>query len=362
MSLRDKKIGIALSGGGIRAAIFHLGVFKWLAEENALENIEHISTVSGASICVGLIYSFNNNKFPSSNNYNDVLEKIKEAVIKHNVQKKLISYALSRQIHNFFNKPKILSKIMQKYWNMTGKFSDLEKKPRWSINATTIETGKRFAFSQKHIGDYKLGYIKDLNYDISMAVAMSAAFPFFIGNQYFKIKCQEWVDHNDNPIANIPKSIHLWDGGVYDNLGLEAIYKMDKGGYCKDDLDFLIAANAALPFNFNYKMKRFDIKRILDISMSQVNILRIRSYIDFINRNKNGIYINIGNHVGKILKNSNMPEEEKNKIIKLCDTEENCIKVQKYKTTLLSPTSEDFELILRHGYENSKYVYNGYFY
>ena len=53
---------------------------------------------------------------------------------------------------------------MKKHWNMTAKFSDLEKIPRWSINATTIETGKRFSFSQKHIGDYKLGYIKDLNY------------------------------------------------------------------------------------------------------------------------------------------------------------------------------------------------------
>ena len=30
MALNDKKIGIALSGGGIRAAIFHFGVLKWL--------------------------------------------------------------------------------------------------------------------------------------------------------------------------------------------------------------------------------------------------------------------------------------------------------------------------------------------
>ena len=119
MSLNDKKIGIALSGGGIRAAIFHFGVLKWLAEENALENIEHISTVSGASICIALLYSFNNNKFPSSKEYNLVLEKIKEVVLKNDIQKKLISNALSSQIHNFFNKPKILSDIMKKYWNIT---------------------------------------------------------------------------------------------------------------------------------------------------------------------------------------------------------------------------------------------------
>ena len=94
MALNDKKIGIALSGGGIRAAIFHLGVFKWLAEENALENIEHISTVSGASIGIALLYSLNNNKFPSSKEYNKVLEKVKETIIRNDIQKKLIYITL----------------------------------------------------------------------------------------------------------------------------------------------------------------------------------------------------------------------------------------------------------------------------
>ena len=356
MSLNDKKIGIALSGGGIRAAIFHLGIFKWLAEENALENIEHISTVSGASICVGLLYSYNNNKFPTSKEYNEVLEKVKNAILNNNIQKHLIFTTL-KQVNNFFNKPKILSKLMKKHWNMTAKFSDLEKIPRWSINATTIETGKRFSFSQKHIGDYKLGYIKDLNYDISMAVAMSAAFPFLIGKQYFKIESKEWFDHNDKPIKNIQKSIHLWDGGVYDNLGLEAIYKMDKGGYCKDDLNFLIVANAAQSLNTNYKMKKFGLRRILDISMSQVHFLRVRSYIDFINRNKNGLYINIGNHASNILMRAKIPSKEKLNIINSYDTKQNCYKIKNYKTTLESPTKKDFEMILRHGYENAKYSY-----
>ena len=33
MLKQDMKIGLALSGGGMRAAIFHLGVLKWLAEQ-----------------------------------------------------------------------------------------------------------------------------------------------------------------------------------------------------------------------------------------------------------------------------------------------------------------------------------------
>jgi hypothetical protein len=44
------KIGLALSGGGFRAALYHLGVLARLAECDALRGVEVISTVSGGSI------------------------------------------------------------------------------------------------------------------------------------------------------------------------------------------------------------------------------------------------------------------------------------------------------------------------
>ena len=49
------KLGLALSGGGFRAAFFHLGVLARLAELGLLRQIEVISTVSGGSI-VGAAY------------------------------------------------------------------------------------------------------------------------------------------------------------------------------------------------------------------------------------------------------------------------------------------------------------------
>ena len=44
MDKKEIKIGLALSGGGMRATLFHLGILKWLAEMELLENIEHTST------------------------------------------------------------------------------------------------------------------------------------------------------------------------------------------------------------------------------------------------------------------------------------------------------------------------------
>jgi predicted acylesterase/phospholipase RssA len=49
------KIGLALSGGGFRASLYHLGVLARLAELDVLRNVEVLSCVSGGSI-VGAYY------------------------------------------------------------------------------------------------------------------------------------------------------------------------------------------------------------------------------------------------------------------------------------------------------------------
>ncbi|MCK9605888.1 MAG: patatin-like phospholipase family protein [Methylomonas sp.] len=49
------KVGLALSGGGFRASLYHLGVLARLAEVDALRSVEVLSTVSGGSI-VGAHY------------------------------------------------------------------------------------------------------------------------------------------------------------------------------------------------------------------------------------------------------------------------------------------------------------------
>ena len=55
MKKEDLKLAIALSGGGVRASVFHLGVLSRLAIDDLLENITFISTVSGGTLVTGLI-------------------------------------------------------------------------------------------------------------------------------------------------------------------------------------------------------------------------------------------------------------------------------------------------------------------
>ena len=55
MATAEPKLGLALSGGGHRAAFFHIGVLAGLAELGLLRPVQVISTVSGGSI-VGALY------------------------------------------------------------------------------------------------------------------------------------------------------------------------------------------------------------------------------------------------------------------------------------------------------------------
>ena len=51
-----RKLGLALSGGGFRTALFHIGSLLRLAELGVLKHIEVISTVSGGSIVGAVFY------------------------------------------------------------------------------------------------------------------------------------------------------------------------------------------------------------------------------------------------------------------------------------------------------------------
>jgi NTE family protein len=59
-------IGLALSGGGTRAALFHLGVLRFLAEQGRIGEVKYISTVSGGSLITALVLKANHYAWPAN--------------------------------------------------------------------------------------------------------------------------------------------------------------------------------------------------------------------------------------------------------------------------------------------------------
>ena len=108
------KIGIALSGGGYRAAAFHIGVLARLAKSKLLEQFSFISTVSGGSMAIGLVYQNNGFQWPTSDKYlNDFVPFAYKTLTTANLQRNVLRDILIWPFRLFASRANLISKRMR---------------------------------------------------------------------------------------------------------------------------------------------------------------------------------------------------------------------------------------------------------
>ncbi len=354
------KIGLTLSGGGVRASVFHAGVLLFLAEKEQLEKISHLSTVSGGTLLTGLIYHLSGMEFPSSAQYeNDVYPLIRKQLTSMCLQSKLYMKTLNPlNWKYFFTRAKVLEEAIYKDWGITSLCSDVSKTPIWSLNGTTAETGRRFRIKNATMGDYELGYAETKSILLASAMSISAAFPFGIGPlpietaSYSWYKKETWDAENARLIQPDYKKIHIYDAGLYDNLGTEPLFDNGRQELKESaQINSLIVSDASayfqrmsIPFVLSFSRG----KRVIDITIEQARSLRIRSLAHYFNQNANkGMLITIGDQIQK----TTAPQilEKINKETWL--STEKKTKASLFPTTLKKMTLDDFDIIARHGYE-----------
>ncbi|MCL2499343.1 MAG: patatin-like phospholipase family protein [Defluviitaleaceae bacterium] len=320
------RIGLALSGGGIRAAVFHLGVLRYMADSGLFSRISSISSVSGASLCMGVIFAANGNKWPSAEAFiKDIQPRVKRLIINEDIQRSaLLRLPFSPTKWN--NRVELLADMLEEKWGVVGNLQDLPSFPFWEINCTTFETGNRFRFRKDYMGDQKIGYVQNPNLPISHLIAASAAYPVLIGPYTLKTTDLRFTadKQGKGKNAEVLDRYTLWDGGVFDNLGLDALHKI--GGHLDREINFLIVSDASLPLEHqNRGRPSQNLRRLLDIATNQANHLRARDFIYSIVGWKRGLYVKIGEGV------------------------------RNYPTTLNAPSEKDFDLIFNNGYESAKH-------
>ncbi|MBX3672645.1 MAG: patatin-like phospholipase family protein [Burkholderiales bacterium] len=286
-------IALALSGGGIRAMAFHLGVLRFMAERGMLESTARISSVSGGSLVIGLIFHEAGMRWPSSADYlSHVYPALRAKLCARSLQ-----WGALRQLANPLNlrfllsRANLLALVLTNEWNIVARLADLPQTPEWSINGTTAESGKRFRFKQGDLGDYTLGYATPGNFPLANALAVSAAFPGGFGALTFDATRFEWRKRawDDAPqaaeVVNIDyKRLHLYDGGVYDNLGLEPFF--DAGRIqLKHAGHYLVVSDAGAPLPSGFSLgplNPFRLKRVADIMSDQAHALRVRTFSSYL--------------------------------------------------------------------------------
>ncbi|WP_273820862.1 patatin-like phospholipase family protein [Pseudomonas asplenii] len=286
---------LALSGGGVRAMVFHLGVLRYLAEQQALERVSQLSTVSGGSLLVGLLLHENGGQWPDSAQF---LQRLYPLLREKLCSRSLLLSGL-RQLLNPLNWRFLLSRAnllalgLRNEWGVDGLLSQVGVRPDWSINGTTAENGKRFRFKRSNMGDYSIGYAATSDMPLAEALAVSAAFPGGIGPLVLDSRRFKWMQRGwDAPLNTaVPTKppfarLHLYDGGVYDNLGLEPFFDAATGRSKRYEYP-IVVCDAGAPLKPGFQagvLSPWRLKRMADIMSDQSRALRIRSFVEYLDQ------------------------------------------------------------------------------
>jgi NTE family protein len=370
--LAQRKIVLALSGGGTRAMAFHAGVIRCLAEEEILHHVDQISSVSGGSLLVGLILNSSHWRWPSAEIY---IREVGSHIRRVLTETDLELFALRRLTmpgnwRYILSRANIIADAIEHLWSIDARLADLPDWPVWSVNATTSETGRRFRFKQTAVGDYEIGYAKAAEFKVADAMAVSAAYPGLIGpfvietGNYEWRKREAWDLPKDAEQVRTPAftKLHLYDGGIYDNLGTETLF--DSGKQCvKEGADFIIVSDAGAPLGQIAPgwFRPFRLKRVADIMSEQARALRVRSFVNFLQSYpSSGAYLQIGTQAESKLRTYRSSNTAMADLLlgQSWVSAKDVRRAASYQTTLRRMSAADFDLLERHGYETAKWNLN----
>jgi predicted acylesterase/phospholipase RssA len=276
------KVGLALSGGGFRAALYHVGVLARLAELDLLRHVEYLSCVSGGSI-VGALYYLEVRRVllekPDAEitraDYLDLVERVRVALVggvQRNIRTRIAAewltnvkmifapnYSRTKRAGELYER-EIYARVADGEGSKPRYLNDLKiiphgerpdfrpkdhnwrraaKVPILVLNATSLNTGHNWQFTASWMGEPPAAVDSevDANYRLrrmyyeqappphdrvrlGYAVAASACVPGIFEPLPLANLYERTPTETDRKVRPI---VRLVDGGVYDNQGTAAL-------------------------------------------------------------------------------------------------------------------------------------------
>lgn len=231
-------IALCLSGGGLRATLFHLGLIKTLRQARldgkmALASVREIYAVSGGSILAGHFLA----------NYARYIDEDPDVFAE--VEKELLTFA-NRDLRNrilrrwpfriFGENPRgrLLQAEYHRFLNkktIGQSYAESEGLPTFHFLATSFTNGALCSFSRtvfeqvdRNAGNSTISTAAD-GLPLAFAVAASSAFPPMFPPMCLTPKA---LGTDGSPPFNTP--IALSDGGVFDNFGIDKFFLAQRKG------------------------------------------------------------------------------------------------------------------------------------
>ena len=202
-------VGLCLSGGGSRSANFSAACMFQLQRVGLLRHVDYISSVSGGSLTAAYYCTHDREWNPKN-----VQEKLTHSFAGDLLGQVLLPWNQAALLFTDWDRSDILAgSFQQVLYTRDGKgltYADLRPdRPRLLINATDLQSGRRFVFCNESFDELNSDLSK---YPIAYAVAASAAVPIILHPVTLR-------DYS----TDFPQYRHLIDGGVTDNLGLQTL-------------------------------------------------------------------------------------------------------------------------------------------
>ena len=283
------KVGLALSGGGFRASLFHIGVLARLAELDQLRHIEVISCVSGGSI-IGAHYYLELRKLLQDKldaditrqDYIDLVRRVQKGFLKGvqtNLRMRIAAewttnlkmifskgYSRTQRLGELYeeklfseiddgcgDRPRYMSDllVLPKDSSDNGEASFNPRQQNWSrankvpvliLNATALNTGHNWQFTASWMGEppttvnpeidtnYRL---RRLYYDdapsgfrkVRLGAAVGAS--SCVPGLFEPVVQENLYEHPRDDGENDKITVRLVDGGVHDNQGVVGLIEQD---------------------------------------------------------------------------------------------------------------------------------------
>jgi NTE family protein len=281
-------VGLSLSGGGYRATLFHLGAVRRLNELGILPKLTTVSSVSGGSILNAFLAS--RLPAPLTSGIADFDGSASQPVrefCSRDIRRWLALEAVVPGTHNSSG----LAKQYDQYLTSRKLLKDIFPTPFHVFCTTDLAYGVNWMFKRKQCGDYQAGF-QDTPADwlLGTAVAASSCFPPVFKPLNLNLDPTKLKDGKVPPSPQRDKCIReitFSDGGVYDNLGLEPVWR-DHEIVLSSDGGALFPVGGDLGF-------AWEIGRFLSIPENQALALRKRWLIsNFVANQMKGTYWGIG--------------------------------------------------------------------
>ena len=292
-TFKEDDVGLCLSGGGYKACLYHVGALQVLNEKGLLPHLARVASVSGGSITaarLGLVWR--RLAFDPQTGIADNFDRLVTDPLRQFCQSAWLATpsVLKQCIPPFRSAGQRVADGYHRHILDGAALADLPGEgegPRFTILATNYETLSAVRFERERVRDWRVGEWKSPDLRLADAVAASSAFPPVLSPFVLKTGSISLFDNPAGQAGRGQPDLHrppfterfeLVDGGVYDNMGLEPVWK--RSGR-------ILVSNAGNPLEYEAPLGiqlASQLRRVISLIHRQAETNRVRTLFDLAGR------------------------------------------------------------------------------